>query len=87
VGPVCESADVMGVERRLAVAAGDLVAIAGAGAYGAVMASNYNARPRPAEVLVDGGRWHTARRRETVEDMTALEARLPPAVPGRAAGT
>lgn len=77
VGPVCESADVMGTDRRLAVEAGDLVAITGAGAYGAVMASNYNARPRPAEVLVDGGTYHLARRRETMEDMTALETLLP----------
>lgn len=86
VGPVCESADVMGTDRRLAVEAGDLVAITGAGAYGAVMASNYNARPRPAEVLVDGHDYHLARRRETLEDMTALETLLPstnPRHPGR----
>lgn len=84
VGPVCESADVLGTDRRLSVEAGDLVAITGAGAYGSVMASSYNARPRPAEVLVDGDSYHLARRRETMEDMTALEALMPAAVPRQA---
>lgn len=74
VGPVCESADVLATDRRLSLETGDLVAIADTGAYGSVMASNYNARPRPAEVVVDGDRIHVARRRETFEDMVAMES-------------
>jgi diaminopimelate decarboxylase len=74
VGPVCESSDVVGRDRMLpALAAGDLVAILDAGAYGSVMASNYNRRPLPAEVLVDGGAWRVIRRRQTVDDQLALE--------------
>jgi len=80
VGPVCESADIMGTDRRLSLEAGDLVAVTGAGAYGSVMASNYNARPRPAEVLVDGSEYHLARRRETIEHMTAPETLMPRAM-------
>jgi len=58
VGPICESSDILGRDRRLPpLSRGDLIAIAAAGAYGAAMVSNYNSRPRPAEVLVDGGRW------------------------------
>jgi diaminopimelate decarboxylase len=75
VGPVCESGDVMGRDRMLPVLEqGDLVAIRDAGAYGAAMASNYNRRPLPAEVLVDAGRWRVIRRRQTVDDMLALES-------------
>ena len=77
VGPVCESADVLATDRRLSLEVGDLLAITDAGAYGSVMASNYNARPRPAEVMVDEDRFHLVRRRETIEDMTALEDVLP----------
>jgi diaminopimelate decarboxylase len=74
VGPVCESSDVVGRDRMLpALAAGDLVAIRDAGAYGSVMASNYNRRPLPAEVLVDAGAWRVIRRRQTVDDQLALE--------------
>ena len=74
VGPVCESSDVVGRDRMLpALAAGDLVAIRDAGAYGSVMASNYNRRPLPAEVLVDGGAWRVIRRRQTVDDQLLLE--------------
>jgi len=74
VGPVCESSDVVGRDRMLPpLAAGDLVAIRDAGAYGSVMASNYNRRPLPAEVLVDGGAWRVIRRRQTVDDQLALE--------------
>jgi diaminopimelate decarboxylase len=74
VGPVCESSDVVGRDRRLPrLTAGDLVAIRDAGAYGAVMASNYNRRPLPAEVLVDEGKWTVIRRRQTVDDQLALE--------------
>ncbi len=74
VGPVCESSDVVGRDRRLArLEVGDLVAIRDTGAYGAVMASNYNRRPLPAEVLVDDGEWRVIRRRQTVDDMLRLE--------------
>jgi diaminopimelate decarboxylase len=74
VGPVCESSDVVGRDRCLArMEVGDLVAIRDAGAYGSAMASNYNRRPLPPEVLVDGGAWRIARRRQTVDDMLALE--------------
>jgi diaminopimelate decarboxylase len=75
VGPVCESADVVGRDRRLPeLEVGDLVAIRDAGAYGAVMASNYNLRPLPPEVLVDEGRWRVVRRRQTVDDLLSLES-------------
>ena len=74
VGPVCESSDVVGRDRELSrLEVGDLVAIRDAGAYGAAMASNYNRRPLPAEVLVDEGRWRVIRRRQTVDDMLSLE--------------
>jgi diaminopimelate decarboxylase len=77
VGPVCESADFLGKNRRLAVDAGDLVAIASAGAYGFVMSSNYNSRPRAAEIMVDGDATHLVRAREQVPDLFAGESRLP----------
>jgi diaminopimelate decarboxylase len=74
VGPVCESSDVVGRDRRLPpLAPGDVVAIRDAGAYGSVMASNYNRRPLPAEVLVDDGAWRVIRRRQTLDDQLALE--------------
>jgi len=76
VGPVCESSDVLGTGRSLAVEAGDLLAILSAGAYGMSMASNYNSRPRPAEVLVDGDRALEVRAREDVPSLFALEKRL-----------
>jgi len=75
VGPVCESSDVVGRDRTLApLEVGDLLAIRDAGAYGSAMASNYNRRPLPPEVIVDGGEWRVARRRQTVDDMLALES-------------
>ena len=77
VGPVCESADFLGKDRRLAIGAGDLIAVASAGAYGFVMSSNYNTRPRAAEVMVDGDAVHLVRAREQVEDLYAGESRLP----------
>ncbi len=77
VGPVCESADFLGRDRELVVAAGDLLAVRSAGAYGACMSSRYNSRSLPAEVLVDGERLHVVRRRETIDDMLATEAVLP----------
>jgi diaminopimelate decarboxylase len=74
VGPLCESSDVVGRDRTLPrVVAGDLVAVCDAGAYGSAMASNYNRRPLPVEVLVDGGRWQVVRRRQTLDDLLALE--------------
>ncbi len=77
VGPVCESADFLALERPLAAAPGDLLAVGCAGAYGFVMSSNYNARPRAAEVMVDGTAAHRVRSRERVQDLFAGEARLP----------
>ena len=76
VGPVCESADFLARERRLGAREGDLLAILSAGAYGMVMSSNYNSRPRAAEVLVAGGNTHLVRRRETVAELFAAE-RIP----------
>jgi diaminopimelate decarboxylase len=74
VGPVCETGDFLARDRSLpAVVAGERLAVLGAGAYGFVMASTYNARPRPAEVLVDGARWAVVRERERVEDLFAGE--------------
>jgi len=78
VGPVCESGDFLARERDLAVVSGDLLALMDCGAYGFVMASNYNARPRPAEVLVDGSEMHLVRMRETTAQLYAGEDRLPP---------
>lgn len=77
VGPVCETADFLGRERMLALSEGDLLAIRAAGAYGFAMASQYNARPRPAEIMVDGDRAHLVRSRESVDDLMAGERRLP----------
>lgn len=77
VGPVCESGDFLGHDRELAIAPGDLLAVASAGAYGAVMSSNYNSRPRAAEVIVDGSEFHVVRRRETVDELMAGESVLP----------
>src|SRR5207237_7109011 len=73
VGPVCESADFLAKDRRLAAAEGDLLAVMSAGAYGMVMASNYNSRPRAAEVLVSGAQPDLVRRRETLEELFAGE--------------
>ena len=73
VGPVCESADFLAKERRLAAREGDLLAIMSAGAYGMAMSSNYNSRPRAAEVLVDGTATHLVRRRESTGELFAAE--------------
>jgi len=74
VGPVCESSDVVGRDRMLSpLEANDLVAIHDTGAYGSAMASNYNRRPLPAEVMVDHGEWRVIRRRQTIDDMLSLE--------------
>jgi diaminopimelate decarboxylase len=77
VGPVCESSDVLGLDRALALAPGELLAILDAGAYGMAMSSNYNSRPRPCEVLVDRGAAIEIRARETTRSLYALERRLP----------
>lgn len=77
VGPVCETGDFLGKDRELAIAAGDLLAVKGAGAYGFVMSSNYNTRGRAAEVMVDGDQAYLVRRRETVADQLDLESLLP----------
>jgi diaminopimelate decarboxylase len=73
VGPVCESGDFLGHDRDLALAEGDLLAIMSAGAYGMSMSSNYNTRPRAAEVMVDGDKSIVIRQREKVQDLFALE--------------
>ncbi len=76
VGPVCESSDVLGFDRALALSPGDLLAILSAGAYGMAMSSNYNSRPRPCEVMVDRGRALEVRPRERVDALFALEKTL-----------
>lgn len=77
VGPICESADFLARDRSLAVAPGDLLAVMSAGAYGMTMSSNYNSRPRPAEVIVDGETAHLVRERELIESLFASERLLP----------
>ncbi|GGY84131.1 diaminopimelate decarboxylase [Marinobacter zhanjiangensis] len=77
VGPVCETGDFLGKDRPLALAAGDLLAVRSAGAYGFVMSSNYNTRNRPPELMVDGGRVHVIRERETIDDQLRHEHCLP----------
>jgi len=74
VGPVCETGDFLGKDRTLAIQPGDLLAVCSAGAYGFVMASNYNTRNRPAEIMVDGDKAHLIRRRETISDQLSLES-------------
>ncbi|HNQ05071.1 MAG TPA: diaminopimelate decarboxylase [Thiobacillaceae bacterium] len=73
VGPVCESGDFLGHDRNLVLAEGDLLAICSAGAYGMTMSSNYNTRPRPAEVMVQGAQMQEIRPRERVQDLFAQE--------------
>lgn len=77
VGAVCETGDFLGKDRELAINAGDLLAVCGAGAYGFVMSSNYNTRGRAAEVMVDGDQAYLIRRRETINELFALESVLP----------
>ncbi len=76
VGPVCESSDVLGTDRSLAIAPGDGIAILSAGAYGMVMSSNYNTRPRPCEVMVDGATAVEVRPRETLASLFETERTL-----------
>jgi diaminopimelate decarboxylase len=74
VGPLCESSDIFGRDRLMPpLEPGDLLAVLDTGAYGAAMASTYNRRPLPAEVLVDGNEWRVIRRRQTIDDLVALE--------------
>ncbi len=73
VGPVCESGDFIAKQRRIAAGEGDLLAVMSAGAYAMVMSSNYNSRPRAAEVLVEGAQAHLVRSRETAGELFALE--------------
>ena len=77
VGPVCETGDFLGKDRDLTLAPGDLLAVRGSGAYGFTMSSNYNSRPRAAEVIVDGVDMHLVRRRESVQELYAGESVLP----------
>lgn len=77
VGAVCETGDFLGKDRELAINAGDLLAVCGAGAYGFVMSSNYNTRGRAAEVMVDSNQAYLIRRRETINELFALESVLP----------
>jgi diaminopimelate decarboxylase len=77
VGPVCESGDFLGKQRQLSVTENDLLAVRTAGAYGSVMSSNYNSRPRPAEVLVDGNRIHVIKPRESLQSLYQGEQILP----------
>ena len=75
VGPLCETSDTLGKDRHLPLPAiGDLLVVFDTGAYGAVMASNYNRRPMPAEVLVRDGRAAVIKRRQTIDDLVALES-------------
>ncbi len=77
VGPVCETGDFLAKDRMLSLEENDLLAILSAGAYGFVMSSNYNSRPRSAEILVSGEQHYCVRKRETIEDLFALESMKP----------
>ena len=76
VGPICETGDFLGKRRELAIQQGDLLAVRSAGAYGFTMSSNYNSRPRVAEIMVDGGKYQLIRQRETIEQLFANESLL-----------
>lgn len=77
VGPVCETGDFLGKDRELAIQPGDVLAVRSAGAYGFAMSSNYNSRPRAAEIMVDGDRIHLVRPRELLSDLFISEQMLP----------
>ncbi len=77
VGPVCETGDFLGKNRQLAIKQGDLLAIKSSGAYGFTMSSNYNSRPRAAEVMIDGDTFHCIRARETIPSLFVGEQVLP----------
>ena len=76
VGPICETGDFLGKERELAIESGDLLAVRSAGAYGFSMSSNYNSRPRVAEIMVDGDKFQVIRQRETIEQLFSHESVL-----------
>ena len=76
VGPICETGDFLGKERELAIEQGDLLAVRSAGAYGFTMSSNYNSRPRVAEIMVDADKHQVIRQRETIEQLFANETVL-----------
>jgi len=76
VGPICETGDFLGKERKLSIEQGDLLAVRSAGAYGFTMSSNYNSRPRIAEVMVDGGNYQIVRQRESIDQLYANESVL-----------
>ena len=78
VGPICETGDFLGKDRELAIEQGDLLAIRSAGAYGFTMSSNYNTRPRAAEILVDGEQTAVIRQREKISDLFAAESLYEP---------
>jgi len=80
VGPVCETGDFLGKNRKLSIQPGDFLAVLSAGAYGFTMSSNYNSRPRAAEIMVDGDNIHVVRRRETIEQLWQGEAILPDSI-------
>jgi len=77
VGPICETGDFLGKDRELFLVEGDILAVCSAGAYGATMSSNYNTRPRAAEVMVDGSHYHVIREREVLNDLWRQESLLP----------
>ena len=77
VGPVCETGDFLGKDRSLTIAEGDCLCLFSAGAYGFVMSSNYNTRPRAPEIMVDGDQAHLVRARETIQDLVRGEQLLP----------
>ncbi len=77
VGPICETGDFLGKDRELNLQAGDLLAVRSSGAYGFAMSSNYNSRPRVAEIMVDGDQMHVVRQRETIDDLMRGEHILP----------
>lgn len=77
VGPICETGDFLGKDRLLNLAEGSLLAVRSSGAYGFSMSSNYNSRPRVAELMVDGAQVHVVRRRERIEELFASESILP----------
>jgi diaminopimelate decarboxylase len=76
VGPICETGDFLGKERTLMIKQGDLLFVRSAGAYGFTMSSNYNSRPRVAEIMVDGNKHQVVRQRETIEQLFANESVL-----------
>ena len=77
VGPICETGDFLGKDRDMSIAANDLLAVRSAGAYGFVMASNYNSRCRPPEIMVDGSITHLVKKREKIEELYDSEYLLP----------